>query len=1083
MKSGDSPENLDEFVRLASRPIKGKRLAGLARSDFDALPTITAILLEDSFNLAQQHSLSNPKLSWAISYVVTLAAKRQKVEKVLEARAAWNLGWSANEWAEPRLAEQALSAAKRLFEQIGNRGWVAACDWQLNALPWTKTDFKATKQALEDALAGLHNGMEAFIPRCRQSLAFANLLLNTPETLRLAEQLIEAAEEAFNLSGDALGRARAQRQRAALLTRRSNRAEAVAILQELRKTFAELDAPIDLARVNFQLAVNYSTMGAPIDEALSLYQQALETYRTTELSLMGAECLGGLGILFTRQGAFEDAEQNLAEARKIFERYQIPGLLADNLGDSGRLAVVAGDYALALNRFQRALEINQRISSPLQAAIAKTNLGHTHAKMGHYQTALVQLEEVCRDLEDMENPGRLGDCRLYLANVWAHLGQHAEALRLLDAIQQEAPGELKALAFEARLATAYCLIGSLHYGEARNLILGELERWQNSLAKPDLPLLRRALGFLQFHERDAEAETTLQQALAEFKALGMAEEEASCLMLLAEIYAASKRSKEASSVWRKALSRVGEGSPEIHLGCFTGLASLYDEAGQNLRAFHMYQKASKAVRELAADFWQPSIFSWHIAKLSPNVEKILRFFLSHEHPEEAALLLENIKAHTFIQELLEDAGQPDINQKRIDQLRTSIEKVQEEIQSKSKVGDWLTTLAESQADYAKLIPLVDNLERQYGYVQREGGKKTKGTRANFDIRHFRAMANKRLGRNWISIDYYVTDHEIILAFLTPNQFSLRARKLSPRIKMAMASSQHSQPGYGIPRQDLVVLAEQLIPIELMGNIKERHVLILSPHKALWSIPWPGLPLGDQSANLVDKFSVATVPSLESLVMLWERSKPKRTPAQHKGGFIGLSKFKAQLNHLPFVLEEFEYLKSNTAIELKPLLNEQATHENVLQFLGEPARDGGKKLDFLHLATHIHYEERSKVLCHIQLDDRRVWSEELFPSRNLPGLVFISACNGASSFAYEGGEQIGLPLTCLSSGANSVIGSWSAISDEAALRLTKMFYQQLVRNRRPVAEALARAQQQLRDFGSSFSDWAYFSCLGMPDCIL
>ena len=1083
MKSGDFPTHLEEFIRLASRSMKGKRLAGLTKSDLDALPTITEAFLNDSFNLAQQHSLANPKLSWAISYVVALATNRQKVDKVLEARAAWNLGWAANEWVEPRLAEQALSVAKPIFEQIGDRGWVAACDWQLNALPWTKTNFQDAKQGLEVALAGLHNGMDAFIPRCRQALAFTNLLLNTPETLGQAEQLLEAAESAFNLSGDSVGIARTWRQRAALLTRKSRRSEAIAILQELRNTFAKLDAPIDLARVNYQLALNYSTMGAPIDEARSLYQHALATYRASELSLMEAECFGGLGILFTRQGAFEDAEKNLVEARKIFERYQIPGLLADNLGDSGRLALVAGDYALARGRFQRALQINQRLSSPLQASIAKTNLGHTHAKMGRCQTALVQLEEVCRDLEHMENPGRLGDCRLYLAEAWMQLRRYPEALALLDAIEREAPGELKALAFEARLAKAYCLVGSLQYREARTFIFGELVRWRDSLAKPDLPLLRRALGFLQYQERDAEAETTLQQALGEFRALGMAEEEASCLMLLGEIYAAAKRGQEASSAWQEALSRVKESSPEIRLGCFTGLASLCEENGQKSKAFHLYQKASQAVRELATDFWQPSIFSWHIAKLSPSVDKIFRFFLSQEHPEEAVLLLENIKAHTFKQKLLEEAAQPGINQNKIEQLRTSIEKVQEEIQSKAKGSDWLTMLARSQADYAKLIPLVDNLERQYGYVQREGGKRLKGIPTNFDIRRFRATANNRLGRNWISLDYYLTDNEIILAFLTPDQLFLRAGKLTPRIQMALASSQHGHPEYGELKKDLIVLAEQLLPLEEMRKFEERQVLILSPHKALWSVPWAGLPLGNSSINLVDKFSVATVPSMESLIILWERSMPHTASKRHKGGFIGISKFKGQQNDLPFVMQEFEYLSSNKAMALDYLLNEKATQEHVVQFLANPALRAARKLDFLHLATHIHYEQRSNVLCHIQLDDRQVWSEELFPSVNLPGLIFISACNGASSFAYEGGEQIGLPLTCLSSGANSVIGSWLAISDAAALQLTKSFYDQIVQHRRPVGEALARAQQQLRDGGSSFLDWAYFSCLGMPDWIL
>src|SRR3989304_858911 len=175
MKISNPPADLAEFVTLARGITKHKTFQNLSRAILNSLPEVTEGLLTEAYNIAKTQSLTNPWLAWATCYAVAYAAKHQKVETYLEAKAAWNLGWLANECVEPRLAQQILRVAKRLFEQVDAEHWVVACDWQFNALPWTTTNFKAAKHTVEVALSSMRkNGMEVFIPRCQQTLAFIN---------------------------------------------------------------------------------------------------------------------------------------------------------------------------------------------------------------------------------------------------------------------------------------------------------------------------------------------------------------------------------------------------------------------------------------------------------------------------------------------------------------------------------------------------------------------------------------------------------------------------------------------------------------------------------------------------------------------------------------------------------------------------------------------------------------------------------------------------------------------------------------------------------------------------------------------
>ncbi len=109
--------------------------------------------------------------------------------------AAWNLGCASNYWGQPKRVATAISRARLGFVKLNESGWVAACDWQLNALAWTRPDFAKAAQTLAKALEDLERaGFDEFVPHCRLALAYAQILIKDYDR---AKKNIEASQTVF----------------------------------------------------------------------------------------------------------------------------------------------------------------------------------------------------------------------------------------------------------------------------------------------------------------------------------------------------------------------------------------------------------------------------------------------------------------------------------------------------------------------------------------------------------------------------------------------------------------------------------------------------------------------------------------------------------------------------------------------------------------------------------------------------------------------------------------------------------------------------------------------------------------------
>ncbi len=155
-----------------------------------------------------------------------------------------------------------------------------------------------------------------------------------------------------------------------------------------------------------------------------------------------------------------------------------------------------------------------------------------------------------------------------------------------------------------------------------------------------------------------------------------------------------------------------------------------------------------------------------------------------------------------------------------------------------------------------------------------------------------------------------------------------------------------------------------------------------------------------------------------------------------------------------------FLKAHSSTDA--LVGCAATRSNVL----------GKQLEdyrYIHFATHATADASLPLRSAIHLaafDERgrRVQAElrarDLFARRLNAELVVLSGCSTASGRTFSGEGTLGLSFAMLAGGSRNVISALWPVADAASAQLVVKLYEQMIVERRPVAEALQSAQLSL-----------------------
>ncbi len=425
------------------------------------------------------------------------------------------LGEAALEQGDLVAAESLLTDARNRFAASGDRQQIARCEHKLGALAARRGDFERGLHLLETALATARaTGVE---------LGVARILLDV---------------------GD-------------LCYRRGDYPRALETFEAAVGDLQRLGERLELARALNRLG-NALFQSGRTDQALVRYEQAMAP--TIELGdLQGmAKLKANLGNVHLVRGDSERALDCYRDAFRRFEEIGDKGGMAQALVALGNASFTRGDFGEAARCYTSSLGPREEMGDRWGLANSLDNLGVVEYHLGRWRLALEHQQAAFRHRHELgDRPGCI-ESTLNLGSLMAVMGDVGAAERLYIEAERMA-AEIGDPRRRARILLAQACLklwaedldGASELLEtARSLAADE------SLVRSRLLLLEGLVGMAS---AASDAESVLNEALAESRRTESIPDETSALLALAEMMGRLGRQEEAWIRTEEALDRVGEG--------------------------------------------------------------------------------------------------------------------------------------------------------------------------------------------------------------------------------------------------------------------------------------------------------------------------------------------------------------------------------------------------------------------------------------------------------------------------------------------------------------------------------------------
>ncbi|MGD8456999.1 MAG: CHAT domain-containing tetratricopeptide repeat protein [Anaerolineales bacterium] len=1078
------PDTIQAYKRLAKQ-VHSDQIPEEIYREVSRLPSFDQHLLEEIAREAERLSLVSPHRAWALVTVADKAANIQDSAPLVKAQAAWYLGWAANEYVKPTFAEEAIGRARKTFNELNERGWVAACDWQINALPWMRIDFNQARKTLAKALSVLEAvGDFGKASQCRLSLAYAQMLTGD---MNGALKNVRLSEEYFFSQDDAIGQARCWLHEASISRRQRKFDDTLEKLSQAKEVFAVNKANIDLAKVDYQVAFCHYLRSDDFQKAILHFNDALSVFEKCDLDLWEAVCWNGLAQVYTDIGNIKEAGRLLHRTKDIFSKYNLVGLRAENLFDLGRFEQMRGRLETSILYFKQAEELIKKAGAESLTVFMKSEIGKVYGDMGRYQDSLYYLERARKLLILTDNEGRLAECDMRIAQIWLKLQNFDLAAKHLnnaeDLCRQNHRDALLAKIDNIR---AELLISQNKIDEAIGCLREALEIAERYGTDHERALSQRLLGeALISNGQFNQAIDYLEMADAAFAQIEMNADRAFCLLALAEIYHRLGNYDLAENYWARALKDIDFIVPDIEWRVYGGLGKQSEQIGDLDSALEHYTKSVSALGTIRRNIWQPSLVHGYLSEPTKVLDCAIDLAGNLEKTTTVLEFIEGGKSRTLLSQVnqikfMEKAeGFEDLSD-----LRGEIISLQEHLRLKIAAGGQLSVAINQRNLKKKWISMVSAYNQRVEEIERQFYSREVEHNGNelFDLEVFRQQADSLVGNNWLAVDYYLTKDKLTGVWLTSDSCGLWQSVLSNRSRLALkACEKMGQNVEALVDSDLCALGAFLFPPSILNRLTPATILLLAPHNFLHRVPWPSIQVGEDKRYLMEMCNPVNVVSFETLNLLWANATGKKNRLFQNGILLALSQFGGRYSELPFVDREIQALKEFIGAGGIELSGEAATWEN-LKSVTETHKKGQdaslSRFDFLHIASHIFSDKRTGRLSGIALDDGDVWLDQLRDLAPLPHLVTLSGCNGLQNRIYSGDEHIGLSAYCLLAGAQQVIGSLWPILDSIAVDFMKGFYSVLLSGGTP-SDALTQVQRGFLENGVNWRKWGGVCCLGVP----
>lgn len=769
-------------------------------------------------------------------------------------------------------------------------------------------------------------------------------------------------------------------------------------------------------------------------EAIAFWQQAIAAFKAADDRFRQAQTVSNLSLAYQQLGNWTDAEAAIQDALTLLDTPDLPRstersqLLAQAWDVQGRLQLSRGDAETALITWRQAAEIYKQLDDFDRLTRNQINQAQALQTLGLYPQAQQQLTAVTQILQNQSNSALKAIGLRSLGNVLRATGNLAESRQVLQQSLEVATaidnpdnvGEAllslgntataqqdidAAIAFYQQAAT-YSLLTAVP-AQLHQLDL-LLETHQTEAARSLLPQLQNQIDSLPPSRTAVYARIDYAQSLMKLDDQDV-----------------NQTAQVLATALQQARSLPDARAESYAIGT---LGHLYEQSQQWSEAATLTRQALIIAQTLdAADIayqWQ-----WQLGRLLKQQQDItgaiaaydgavknlqaIRYDLVNINPDVQFSFRDKVEPvyRQFVDLLLQSHNGVEPTQDNIRQARATIEALQlAELDNFFRAAclapkqelDTVVDREDSTAAVIYAMILSDRIEVILKLPQQP-------------LRHY-------------------------ATFLPQDQVEQTLESLRRNIAEPDALRQSQSQAQQVYNWLIQPGAEAIAQSQI-------KTLVFVLDGLLRNIPMSALYSGQQ--YLIEQYAITLSPSLQLF-------DPKPMSTDHLSALAaGLDQARQGFSPLPYVNSELAQIQSQ--VQSQVLLNQQFTTQAFQTEIDS------QPFSIVHLATHGQFSSNVDETF-ILTWDRTINVNELNTLLRTQGqqrqpleLLVLSACETAA------GDQravLGLAGVAIRAGARSTIASLWSVNDESTALLMNQFYQELLNQALPKAEALRRAQLAL-----------------------
>ena len=923
-----------------------------------------------------------------------------------------------------------------------------------------------------------------------------------------------------------------------LLRKKAGKLEEEAVAARSARDFDKAHKFYDEARAIYidigdlySTAVQWGSLGVlcwhagDFNSVLKNYETALEARRSIENRILEGRTLNGLGTanyVLEKYGTAADYYQQAIDLRR--KTNDLAGL-GTSLTYMGNTLFEMGFLLKARNSFEEALAIIEKVGSPVQRFELLNSIASLYSDMGQMKRSNKIFHEALQIVVAEQDAVNEIICRMNIALNLGNTFHLNEAMNQLDIAQQlliNNPDPLQMIHIHKNRGVIFLAMGEMD--NARDSFLSFLKESRRHEAPGlemealiklgylfwELGALDEALDFADSSRAAAERNqdggiyreahmlaaqlervrgnydksmTHWQEALDQDRY-----EQAESRILedeigIANVTAYQGKSEEARKQYHSLKPRViASGREDLLLPINLGLAHSFENEDPD-SARHYYGQALEITENMRSEIGRAESGSGFFSSNYRYIyEEIARYYSKmsrnpggEEWSSEAFRTIEKAKARGLL-----------------DLMQNSV--VSDHSAEEEAVLDSIYSLDPSApSDAARL----QQFESRYRLIRDQRLKRTTGRLETIDYLPGLKEISAKLPKKTAMLSYALGDSVSLLWVIDRSGAELF--ELPPRSELALDAEILKDavvcPGSGdaILRSAARRLYLSLIQPARIRLAKKRYLMIV-PDGCLFEIPFELLLTDDPGKEdgwgelpyLARSYSTVYLPSASIYLKLRTAEKKKKFDldiiALGDPDYSGsASRGKEELTPLPFSRTEIEKISSYFKDKRKLVLLGDEASEAALK-----AAIRSQSPRFIHIAAHGLVDPAEPIASSLALapgpddsEDGFLHTLEILSQPLHSRLVVLSACESARGRLGRGEGVVGLSRAFIGAGAQGVVSSLWAVSDESTSHLMNEFYRIMINEKKSAREALNKARMKLMkdpDFAHPFY-WSAFIVTG------